>query len=30
MAGLCSENGIPMDCIESISDVVSVLPAAFK
>lgn len=30
MAGLCSKNGIPMDCIESISDVVSVLPAAFK
>lgn len=30
MAGLCSKNGIPMDSIESISDVVSVLPAAFK
>lgn len=30
MVGLCSKNGIPMDSIESISDVVSVLPAAFK
>lgn len=30
MAGLCSKNGIPMDSIESISDAVSVLPAAFK
>lgn len=30
MNDLCAGNGIPMDCIESISDVVSVLPAAFK
>ncbi len=30
MAGLCADKGIPMDTIESISDVVSVLPAAFK
>lgn len=30
MAGLCADKGIPMDTIDSISDVVSVLPAAFK
>lgn len=30
MHDLCATNGIPMDSIESISDVVSVLPAAFK
>ena len=30
MSGLCAENGIPMDSINSISDVTTVLPAAFK
>lgn len=30
MAGLCGTAGIPMDSIESISDVTTVLPAAFK
>lgn len=30
MHDLCATNGIPMDSIESISDVVSTLPAAFK
>ena len=30
MNDLCAENGIPMDKIDSISDVVTVLPAAFK
>ena len=30
MNDLCAGNGIPMDKIDSISDVVTVLPAAFK
>lgn len=30
MAGLCAAAGIPMDSIDSISDVTTVLPAAFK
>lgn len=30
MHDLCAANGIPMDAIDSISDVVTVLPAAFK
>lgn len=30
MSSLCAENGIPMDSINSISDVTTVLPAAFK
>ena len=30
MNDLCAGNGIPMDTIDSISDVVTVLPAAFK
>jgi hypothetical protein len=30
MAGICASNGIPMDLISSISDVATVLPAAFK
>lgn len=30
MAGVCSANSIPMDVIASISDVTTVLPAAFK
>lgn len=30
MAGLCAESGISMDVINSISDVITVLPAAFK
>lgn len=30
MAGLCADAGIPMDSIDGISDVVTVLPAAFK
>lgn len=30
MAGICAKNGIPMDSIASISDVTTVLPAAFK
>ncbi len=30
MAGLCADNGIPMDLIDAISDVATVLPNAFK
>ena len=30
MAGICADKGIPMDSIGSISDVTTVLPAAFK
>lgn len=30
MAGICADAGIPMDSVESIADVVTVLPAAFK
>ena len=30
MAGICASNGIPMDSIASISEVTTVLPAAFK
>jgi hypothetical protein len=30
MASICSKSGIPCDYIDSISDVVTVLPAAFK
>ena len=30
MAGICADGGIPMDAIASISDVTTVLPAAFK
>lgn len=30
MSGICANNSIPMDAIESISDVTTVLPAAFK
>lgn len=30
MAGICASKGIPMDSIASISDVTTVLPAAFK
>lgn len=30
MAGICSSNGIPVDIISAITDVTTVLPAAFK
>lgn len=30
MAGICANNSIPMDIIDSISNVTTVLPAAFK
>lgn len=30
MTGICADAGIPMDAIESISEVTTVLPAAFK
>ena len=30
MAGICANNSIPMDAIASISEVTTVLPAAFK
>ena len=30
MSGICAQNGIPVDMIASISDVTTVLPAAFK
>lgn len=30
MAGICANNNIPMDAIDSISNVTTVLPAAFK
>lgn len=30
MSGICASKGIPMDLISSISDVATVLPAAFK
>lgn len=30
MAGICADKGIPVDIIASISDVTTVLPAAFK
>lgn len=30
MAGICAQNGIPVDVIASISDVTTVLPNAFK
>lgn len=30
MSGLCEKNGVPMDAIDSIKDVATVLPAAFK
>lgn len=30
MAGICSSNGIPVDMIDAISDVATVLPKAFK
>ncbi len=30
MAGICAKNNIPVDKIDSISDVTTVLPAAFK
>lgn len=30
MAGICSTNGIPVDMIDSVTDLTTVLPAAFK
>lgn len=30
MAGICSENGIPADMIDSVTDLTTVIPVAFK